>query len=101
MLLSRGEVTNLVNTDQYSLCSGHTALWYIDPNTNLDHKLSYEDLSVASRKAANAIQGLGVQKAVCVLPKVSWFKRCHFDLMLTCVRCPSGGSSTWARSGVT
>ena len=54
--------------------SGHTALWYIDPNTNLDHKLSYEDLSLASRKAANAIQGLGVQKAVCVLPKVSWFR---------------------------
>ena len=79
MPLSRGELDhsyglNLVKTYKFSLFSGHTALWYIDPNTNLDHKLSYEDLSVASRKAANAIQGLGVQKAVCVLPKVSWFR---------------------------
>ena len=35
-----------------------------------DLKLSFQDLSLASQKAANAISGLGVKKAVCILPKV-------------------------------
>ena len=47
-----------------------TALWYVDPN-NQETKLSYESLSLASQKAANAIQGLGAKKAVCILPRVS------------------------------
>ena len=46
-----------------------TALWYVDPN-NEETKFSYEDLSLASQKAANAIQGLGARRAVCILPKV-------------------------------
>ena len=44
-------------------------MWYVDPN-NEETKLSYEDLSLASQKAANAIQGLGARRAVCILPKV-------------------------------
>lgn len=45
-------------------------MWYVDPN-NEETKLSYEDLSLASQKAANAIQGLGAKRAVCILPKVN------------------------------
>ena len=50
--------------------SDKTALWYVDPNTSEDRKMSFIDLSLASQKAANAIQGLGVKKAICILPKV-------------------------------
>ena len=49
-----------------------TALWYVDPN-NQETKLSYESLSLASQKAANAIQGLGAKRAVCILPRVRAF----------------------------
>ena len=49
-----------------------TALWYVDPN-NQETRLSYESLSLASQKAANAIQGLGAKRAVCILPRVRIF----------------------------
>ena len=47
-----------------------TALWYVDPN-NQEIKYSYEEISLASQKAANAIQGLGAKRSICILPKVS------------------------------
>ena len=47
-----------------------TALWYVHPETNEDIKLSFEELSTASKKAANAVKALGVRKMVCILPKV-------------------------------
>jgi len=56
--------------DKYAQTQGEkTALWYVDPN-NEETKLSYEDISLASQKAANAIQGLGAKRAVCILPKI-------------------------------
>ena len=63
---SRDVIDSLAATE-----GSRTALWYVSPNhTDEDLKLSFQDLSVASQKAANAIQGLGVKKAICILPKV-------------------------------
>ena len=45
-------------------------MWYVHPDTNEDIKYSYQDMSQASKKAANAILGLGVTKMVCILPKI-------------------------------
>ena len=56
----------------FSIFREKTALWYVDPN-NQETKLSYEGLSLASQKAANAIQGLGAKRAVCILPRVRTF----------------------------
>jgi len=57
--------------DKHAATQGDkTALWYVDPKTSEDRKMSFTDLSSASQKAANAIQSLGVKKAVCILPKV-------------------------------
>ena len=33
-------------------------------------KFSYKELSKASQKAATVVESLGLQKAVCILPKV-------------------------------
>ena len=53
------------------LCRDRTALWYVSPlHPDEDLKLSFQDLSLASQKAANAVSSLGVKKAVCILPKV-------------------------------
>ena len=63
---SRDVIDSLAATE-----GSRTALWYVSPHhTDEDLKLSFQDLSVASQKAANAIQGLGVKKAICILPKV-------------------------------
>ena len=75
MLRLRGETLNV--TEPYamtilSIFREKTALWYVDPN-NQETKLSYEGLSLASQKAANAIQGLGAKRAVCILPRVRTF----------------------------
>ena len=35
-------------------------------------KFSYKELSEASQKAATVVESLGLQKAVCILPKVSF-----------------------------
>ena len=45
-------------------------MWYVDPS-NQEIKFSYEEISLASQKAANAIQGLGAKRSICILPKVS------------------------------
>ena len=53
------------------MCRERTALWYVSPlHSDENLKLSFQDLSLASQKAANVISSLGVKKAVCILPKV-------------------------------
>lgn len=46
------------------------ALWYTAKEPEQEIKLSFQELSVASQKAANAIASLEVKKAVCILPKI-------------------------------
>jgi len=45
------------------------ALWYIGEEGE-EVKFSYKELSEASQKAATVVESLGLQKAVCILPKV-------------------------------
>ena len=68
----RGEcvLQSIFSADSCHIVRDKTALWYVDPKTSEDRKMSFTDLSSASQKAANAIQSLGVKKAVCILPKV-------------------------------
>jgi len=57
--------------DKFAETDGErTALWFATSNAGQEVKLSFKELSVASQKAANAIESLGVKKAVCILPKV-------------------------------
>jgi len=57
--------------DKFAETDGdRTALWFTSSSGAQEVKLSFKDLSVASQKAANAIESLGVKKAVCILPKV-------------------------------
>jgi len=45
------------------------ALWYVGEEGK-EVKFSYKELSEASQKAATVVESLGLQKAVCILPKV-------------------------------
>ena len=46
------------------------ALWFTSKEPEKELKLSFQELSLASQKAANAIASLEVKKAICILPKV-------------------------------
>jgi len=46
------------------------ALWFTSDDPNKERKLSFKELSASSKKAANAIESLGITKAICILPKV-------------------------------
>ena len=52
-------------------------------------KFSYKELSEASQKAATVVESLGLQKAVCILPKVRGPSSQHF--FITSPRCRNGG----------
>jgi len=57
--------------DKFAETGGdRTALWFTSKEPEKELKLSFQELSVASQKAANAIASLEVTKAVCILPKV-------------------------------
>ena len=52
-------------------------------------KFSYKELSEASQKVATVVESLGLQKAVCILPKVrALSSQCSF---IACPRCQNGG----------
>jgi len=48
----------------------NTALWYVDPATNESLKMSFKELSLESKKAASALQGIGARNVMCILPKI-------------------------------
>eukprot|EP00092_Neocalanus_flemingeri_P075264 GFUD01093221.1.p1 GENE.GFUD01093221.1~~GFUD01093221.1.p1 ORF type:complete len:605 (-),score=142.61 GFUD01093221.1:28-1842(-) len=62
---SRDVIDKFAETD-----GDRIALWFTSKEPDNELKLSFQQLSVASQKAANAIASLEVKKAVCILPKV-------------------------------
>eukprot|EP00092_Neocalanus_flemingeri_P012131 GFUD01013079.1.p1 GENE.GFUD01013079.1~~GFUD01013079.1.p1 ORF type:complete len:591 (+),score=144.42 GFUD01013079.1:69-1841(+) len=62
---SRDVIDKFAETD-----GDRIALWFTSKEPENELKLSFQELSVASQKAANAIASLEVKKAVCILPKV-------------------------------
>ena len=50
--------------------SDNTALWYVDPVTDESLKMTFKELSLESKKAANALQAIGARNVMCILPKI-------------------------------
>jgi len=48
----------------------NTALWYVDPVTDESLKMTFKELSLESKKAANALQAIGARNVMCILPKI-------------------------------
>jgi len=46
------------------------ALWWVEPQSGQEVKLSFSEVSDATQRAAAALAGLGVTRAVCILPRV-------------------------------
>ena len=57
--------------DRWAEAAGtRPALWWVEPQSDQEVKLSFSEVSDATQRAAAALAGLGVTRAVCILPRV-------------------------------